>query len=107
MSVTATTVLWRGSDLSYSEHAHGWYAYIDGGDYPHDEQEKLVDALMSAQEKEFDDRLPDYCSWHPHVSEIIGPVDTDFDIDIDETMREACEAVIDRFEEIEREAIGP
>lgn len=104
--MTTTAVLWRGSELSYAENVDGWYAYINGGDYLGDQQGKLTGAPMAAQEDEFDDLLPDNCFWHPHTSEITGPVDAVLDIDLNEAMREACQVVIDRFEEIEREALG-
>jgi hypothetical protein len=105
--MTTTTQLACGSLLSREEQAGGWYAYINGGDYAAEEQELLVDALMEAQKDEFDTLLPEHCYWFPATSQIIGPVDVEHDFDdLDEVMTQAAESVIERYEEIEREALG-
>lgn len=84
---------------------NGWYDFINGGDYPPDVQDRLVDALLLAETNEFNSRLPDGWSWYPSTSMIIMPIDdSDGDteeIDLDVLQREACEAVTARYEEVE------
>ena len=111
--MTATTTLARnGGSLSYPVQVDGWYSYINDGPYTEEQQDKLADALMAAQEREFDAMLPPGCFWHPHTSEVTGPADADLDsalagfADIDAAMEAACERVTARFDEIEREALG-
>lgn len=44
-------VLARGGEsLSYAGQIDGWYAYINNGEYTGEQQDKLTDALMAAQE---------------------------------------------------------
>lgn len=115
--MTTTTTLDRGGNLSYSVQIDGWYSYINGGEYTSEQQDKLAEALMSEQEKEFDSMLPDGCFWSPRASEITGPVGTDLDAAlsehagrggsaVDDALEAAGQKVIARFGAIEREAIG-
>lgn len=112
--VTTTTTLARSSELSYPVVADGWISYIDGGDYNEDQTEVLVDALIHAQRDEVEKRLPSGCYWSMHTSEIIGPVGTEIDLDLDgrredpwrEVMEDTAETVAERFADIERATLG-
>jgi hypothetical protein len=101
-----TTTLARGSDLSYQQQAETWLNYINNGEYSGDQEDKLTTALTAAQETEFNALLPAGCHWHPHTGEIIGPVGTELGIDIADAMETAFQKVMDRFDAIEREALG-
>jgi hypothetical protein len=103
-----TTTLARYGDLDGRTQADGWTAYIRDGGYNDGQTATLVEALLSAQRDEVDDRLPDGCTWQPATSEIIGPTGTDLGEreDLDEVFASACQAVIVRFDEIESAALG-
>jgi hypothetical protein len=100
MSVPTTLLATNGDTLSYAAQVNTWYAYLDGYQ-PEDLQDALVDALITAQQQEFNNRLPDACHWHMSTSEVTGPVGTVLDRDPDELMQEAVAAVQERFDEIE------
>lgn len=105
--MTTTTVLARNYKLGRDYQIDGWYGYINGGDYPDDQQAALVEALMDAQESEFDKLLPDGCFWFPRLSEIHGPISATLEgLDLDELLEQASNAVAARFEQIEAEALA-
>jgi hypothetical protein len=91
---------------------------IDGGDYTSDQADTLAEALMAAQEKEFDALLPPGCFWSPCVSEVTGPAGVGLEAAlgplasgqgesaVDDVMELARERAIAQFAEIERETLG-
>lgn len=83
-----------------------WGDYIYEAPYNDIAREAMCEALAVAQEAEFEDRLPEGCVWSRHTGEIIGPVGTDIDDDPDDLMRDACDAVIERYEKIEAEVLA-
>lgn len=102
-----TTLARDGHTLSRDYNVDGWLAYINDGGYTDDEQSALVDLLMREQEAEFDRRLPEGCHWFPHTSEVIGPVSAKGDdFDAQALMLEAVQAVVDRYDDIETQALG-
>ena len=84
----------------------GWSDYIHEADYTDNQNDAMGDALLAAQETEFDALLPEDCQWFRHTGEIIGPAGTELPSDLDELMREACEAVIAQYETIEAAVLG-
>jgi len=105
--MTTTTVLAKNYKLGRDYQIDGWYGYINGGDYPDDQQGALVDALMNAQESEFDKLLPDDCSWFPRLSEIHGPITATLEgLDLDQLLEQASNTVAERFDAIEAEALA-
>jgi hypothetical protein len=101
-----TTTLAKNYKLGRDYQIDGWYGYINGGDYTDNQQAALVEALMDAQESEFDTLLPDNCFWYPHLSEIHGPIDATLDgMDLDELMEQAANAVQERYDAIEAKAL--
>lgn len=105
--MTTTTVLAKNYKLGRDYQIDGWYGYVNGGDYSDSQQGTLVDALMDAQESEFDNLLPDDCFWYPRLSEIHGPVSARLEgEDLDDLMEQASNAVAARFEQIEAEALA-
>lgn len=113
-TMTTTTTLARSGKLGYDENANGWADYISGGDFTGEQADALVTALMDAQEAEVNKRLPAGCFWSPRTSEIIGPVGTELEFEVEgrredplrELMEETSEAVGERFDEIERATLG-
>jgi hypothetical protein len=105
--MTATTVLAKNYKLGRDYQIDGWFGYINGGDYTDKQQAALVEALMDAQESEFDALLPANCFWFPYTSEIHGPIDATLDgLDLDELMEQAANAVQGRYDEIEAKALA-
>lgn len=65
----------------------------------------LAEALLHEEMNELNALLPEGWSWYPAISKIIRPVnDHADDLDLDELLRVACEAVQARFEDIESAA---
>jgi hypothetical protein len=96
-----------GIVLSEDVNRNAWSDYINQADYPEADAVKLVDALMAAQKEEFEKRLPAGGTWSPGLSEAYWPDESDNDeFDLADAMREACDAVTARYEEIERETLG-
>lgn len=107
-TVTVTTATTYGADFSHDKQVDGIHAYINGGDYSDEQQDKLVDAMMAALREEVDELLPEDASWQPATSEFIHPVGGD--LPEHEEMREIFEAawsaVEARFGAIETEALA-
>lgn len=98
--MTTTTVLARnGSLLSEAVQADTWYQYLNGYDR-NDLIDALADALLRAQQDEFNERLPQGCHWYMSTSEIIGPIDAVLP-DLETLMEQAAEAVDNQFSAIE------
>lgn len=105
--MTTTTVLAKNYKLGRDYQIDGWYGYINGGDYTDEQQSALVEALMDAQEREFDALLPENCFWFPYVSEIHGPTDATLaGLDLDELMEQAANTVQGRYDQIEAKALA-
>ncbi|TMS00204.1 hypothetical protein [Nonomuraea basaltis] len=105
--MTTTTVLARNYTLGRDYQVDGWMSYINNGEYTDDQQGALAEALMDAQEREFDNLLPDDCHWFPHLSEIHGPIDATLEgLELDELLEQASNAVTERFDEIEAETLS-
>lgn len=87
---------------------NGWYDFINGADYTDAQQKELAETLLHEQANELNALLPDGWTWYPSTSEIIVPVDDEADeeLDLDELVREASEAVQARYEEIEAAAFA-
>lgn len=97
-----------GADFGWDELGQGWSAFIHNGEYNQREQEALVWALSAAQVEEFEARMPVEVRVLPFSCELsIYSADVDkLPEDLLEVLREAAEAVGDRFEEIEKAALG-
>jgi len=105
--MATTTVLARNYKLGRAYQSSGWYAYIKDGAYTNEERNALVDALMDAQVEELTKLLPEGCYWLPRLGEIHGPTNINLgDINLDEALMMAADAVAERFEKIETKVLG-
>ncbi len=102
-SVTTT----YGYKFSQQEHMDGVLAYINGGDYSHEETEALSGALFEAFVDEVNEALPDDVRWVPATSEFIYPADGDLpeQEEMAKLFASAWTAVEARFGEIHDEAL--
>jgi hypothetical protein len=100
---TTTTIPGPSGD----KELNGWYAYINGGDYPDTLQKELAETLLHEEMNEFNALLPENWTWFPSTSEIILPFDHEDteEMDHNELLRQASAAVIARFAEIEVKAL--
>lgn len=112
--MTMTVLARNGFSLGYDHNIDGWLNFCSGADYSTEQLDRVTRALMNAQRAEFDAMLPAGCHWSPATSEVIGPVGTDLDelVDadtnealVDAAMRLAGQRVIDRFDDLEQEAL--
>ena len=105
--MATTTVLARGYKLSYVYQVGGWYCFIRDGAYTSRERCALVEALISAQVEELNQRLPQGCFWLPRLGEIHGPTNANLgSINLDLALKAAADAVAERFEDIEAKVLG-
>lgn len=104
--LTATTY---GSEFGEQETADTVYAWLNGDDeYTEDQMSAMVDALYGAYCEEIDKRLPDDVYWQPATSQFVHPVGADLpgEEEMREIWRDAWDAVVARYDGIEREQFG-
>ena len=96
-----------GYKFSYDYAANGWYGYINNGELTSEQESVLVKALIDAQVDEFEALLPEGHYWLIHTSELQYPVGDNTETgDLKALLEQASEAVCERFEEIETEALA-